>query len=210
MQDSCQTNWNFWQDKIKFCRTGGLSVIKLLSRSARNHRTFVRQTETFCRTEWKFAGFVRQSCSFRKDCGILQKPVLVCGISSKTCLGLWAIVKNSFEWYLEDFFFFFFFFESEFYFVISRYKTPSEIRVIFSFGIPDTVLLPVQASWNVMHIITVSLQCLHCRICAWGFSCDAKCGIKALTPYVNSEIPDQLAYLCSLLWTSCVRRHILQ
>ena len=30
MQDSCQTDWNFWQDKIKFCRTGGLSVIKLL------------------------------------------------------------------------------------------------------------------------------------------------------------------------------------
>ena len=68
MQDSCQTNWNFWQDKIKFCRTGGLSVIKLLSRFARNHRTFVRQTELFCRTEWKFAGFVRQSCSFCKDC----------------------------------------------------------------------------------------------------------------------------------------------
>ena len=64
MQDSCQTNWNFWQDKIKFCKTGGLSVIKLLSRFARNHRTFVRQTELFCRTEWKFAGFVRQSCSF--------------------------------------------------------------------------------------------------------------------------------------------------
>ena len=68
MQDSCQTNWNFWQDKIKFCRTEGLSVIKLLSRFARNHRTFVRQTEIFCRTEWKFASFVRQSCSFRKDC----------------------------------------------------------------------------------------------------------------------------------------------
>ena len=67
MQDSCQTNWNFWQDKIKFCRTGGLSVVKLLSRFARNHRTFVRQAEIFCRTEWKFAGFVRQSCSFHKD-----------------------------------------------------------------------------------------------------------------------------------------------
>ena len=31
MEDSCQTDWNFWQDKIKFSRTGGLSVIKLLS-----------------------------------------------------------------------------------------------------------------------------------------------------------------------------------
>ena len=68
MQDSCQTDWNFWQDKINFCRTGGLSVIKLLSLFARNHRTFVRQTEIFCRTDWKFASFVRQSCSFRKDC----------------------------------------------------------------------------------------------------------------------------------------------
>ena len=67
MQDSCQTDWNFWQDKIKFCRTGGLSVNKLLSLFARNHRTFVRQTEIFCTTEWKFASFVRQSCSFRED-----------------------------------------------------------------------------------------------------------------------------------------------
>ena len=66
MQDSCQTDWNFWQDKIKFCRTGGLSVIKLLSLFARNHRTFVRQTEIFCRTEWKFASFVRQSWVFAK------------------------------------------------------------------------------------------------------------------------------------------------
>ena len=67
MKDSCQIDWNFWQDKIKFCSTGGLSVIKLLSLFSRSHRTFVRQTEIFCRTEWKFAGFVRLSCSFRKD-----------------------------------------------------------------------------------------------------------------------------------------------
>ena len=50
MQDSYQTDWNFWQDKIKFCRTGSLSVIKLLSLFARNHRTFARQTEIFCST----------------------------------------------------------------------------------------------------------------------------------------------------------------
>ena len=72
MQDSCQTDWNFWQDKINFCRTGGLSVIKLLSLFARNHRPFVRQTEIFCRTDWKFASFVRQSCSFHKDCMGIQ------------------------------------------------------------------------------------------------------------------------------------------
>ena len=87
MQDSCQTDWNFWQDKINFCRTGGLSVIKLLSLFARNHRTFVRQTEIFCRTDWKFASFVRQSCSFREDC-----------------------YKHNSFWI---FFFFFFFFNSE-------------------------------------------------------------------------------------------------
>ena len=58
----------FLAGQINFCRTGGLCVIKLLSLFARNHRTFVRQTEIFCRTDWKFASFVRQSCSFCEDC----------------------------------------------------------------------------------------------------------------------------------------------
>ena len=34
---------------------------------AKVHRIFVRQTKSFCRTKWKFAGFVRQSCTFRED-----------------------------------------------------------------------------------------------------------------------------------------------
>ena len=106
MQDSCQTDWNFWRDKINFCRTGGLSVIKLLSLFARNHRTFVRQTEIFCRTDWKFASFVRQSCSFREDCLVhfaqfinkwyfRRKSVLQILIqsSSNNCTSFWRIAE---------------------------------------------------------------------------------------------------------------------
>ena len=54
------------QNKILWDRS--LSVINLLSLFARNHRTFVRKTEIFCKTEWKFTSFVRQSCSFCEDC----------------------------------------------------------------------------------------------------------------------------------------------
>ena len=35
---------------------------------AKMHRTFVRETKSFCRIKWKNASFVRQSCTFRKDC----------------------------------------------------------------------------------------------------------------------------------------------
>ena len=57
------------------------------------------------------------------------------------------------------FFFFFFFFESEFYFVISRYKTPSEIRVI-SKGSPVlsyNVILPIYSYVHHTHIHIYSL-----------------------------------------------------
>ena len=106
MQDSCRTDWNFWQDKIKFCRTGGLSVIKLQSFFHQNHRTFVRQTEIFCRTERKFAGFVRQSCSFREDWVLLtlccfvvystRRFVLPCVILFLCCCFLCVFFSQSF------------------------------------------------------------------------------------------------------------------
>ena len=35
-------------------------------------------------------------------------------------------------------------------------------------------------------------------------------GKKALMPYAYSEDPDKRDYLCSLIWTFSVRRHVLQ
>ena len=50
MQDSYQTDWNFWQDKIKFCRAGGLSVIKLLQKCI----AFCQKSQDICQTNWNF------------------------------------------------------------------------------------------------------------------------------------------------------------
>ena len=50
---------------------------------AKIRRTFVRQTKNFCRTKWKNAGFVRQSCTFREDCTFYQKCSEMVGFMHK-------------------------------------------------------------------------------------------------------------------------------
>ena len=70
LSNRCRTavRQKFLAGQNKILQDRRLVCCQIISVFARNHSPFVRQTEIFCRIEWIFAGFVRQSCSFRKDC----------------------------------------------------------------------------------------------------------------------------------------------